>query len=99
MDGQSIKIKIGSKEFKLTAKTPEYERLMRLSSEAINKLVDDYSVKFPAQSEQDRISFAALYIAMQMLSGKKQMAEMEEEERELLELTDSYLKNIENNGR
>jgi len=95
MEGQSIKIKIGSKEYKLKASTPEYERLMRLSSEAINKLVDDYSVKFPTQSEQDRLSFAALNIAMQMLSCKKQIADMEDGEKILLDQTDSYLKNIE----
>ena len=94
MAEQSIKIKIGSREYSLKASSPEQEQVMRLAAESINKMTDAYSVKFPMQSEQDRLAFASLNNAMSLLVAKKEIAAMKAEYQVLLEQMQAYLDNI-----
>ena len=96
MAEQSIKIRIGSREYCMKAVSPEYERIMRLASESINAKFSEYGVKFPSQSEIDKISFAALNQTMGFLNAKRKIAGMEEDEKALLEEMDAYLEKNEN---
>lgn len=96
---QSIKIKIAGNEYPLKASTPEMEQLMRLAAEAINQTLTAYDAKFPNKSLSDKLSFVALNEAICRLSYQRKTAEAAEEARKLQEGVESYLRNIEKEGR
>ena len=97
--GQSIKIKIAGIEDPLVAASPEMERLMRLAAEAINQKLAAYDAKFPNKSLSDKLSFVALNETVSRLTYQKRLSEASEEGRKLQEDVESYLKNIEKDGR
>ena len=97
--GQSIKIKIAGIEDPLVAAAPEMERLMRLAAEAINQKLAAYDAKFPNKSLSDKLSFVALNETVSRLTYQKRLSEASEEGRKLQEDVESYLKNIEKDGR
>lgn len=95
MAEQSIKIKIGSKEYNMKASSPEQERIIRLAAESINKMADVYRTKYPAQQEYDRIAFVALNNAISLLTARKELSDSKAECQTFLEQTQAYLDNIE----
>ena len=97
--GQSIKIKIAGIEYPLVAASPEMERLMRLAAEAINQKLAAYDAKVPNKSMSDKLSFVALNETVSRLTYQKRLSEASEEGRKLQEDVESYLKNIEKDGR
>ena len=97
--GQSIKIKIAGNEYPLVAASPEMERLMRLAAEAINQKLNAYDAKFPDKSLSDKLSFVALNETVSRLTYQKKLAEAGEEAKMLQEDVESYLRNIEKDGR
>ena len=75
------------------------ERLMRLAAEAINQKLAAYDAKFPNKSLSDKLSFVALNETVSRLTYQKRLSEASEEGRKLQEDVESYLKNIEKDGR
>ena len=99
MDGQNITVKIAGNTYPLKASTPEMERLMRLAAEAINAKYAAYDAKFPDKSLADKLAFVALNEAIGRLTNQKKYSEVSQEAEMLQEEVDTYLKNIEKNGR
>ena len=97
--GQSIKIKIAGNEYPLVASSPEMERLMRLAAEAINQKLTAYDAKFPNKSLSDKLSFVALNETVSRLTYQKRLSDASEEAKGLQEDVETYLKNIEKDGR
>lgn len=97
--GQSIKIKIAGNEYPLVASSPEMERLMRLAAEAINQKLTAYDAKFPNKSLADKLSFVALNETVSRLTYQKRLADAGDEAAKLQEDVETYLKNIEKDGR
>ncbi|MBO5635728.1 MAG: cell division protein ZapA [Bacteroidales bacterium] len=97
--GQSIKIKIAGNEYPLVASSPEMERLMRLAAEAINQKLSAYDAKFPNKSLSDKLAFVALNEAVSRLTYQKRLSDVGDEAGKLQEDVESYLKNIEKDGR
>ena len=96
---QSITLKIAGIEYALKASTPEMEQMMRLAAEAINQKLTVYDAKYPNKSLSDKLSFVALNEAIARISYQRKLAGASEEARKLQEDVESYLKNIEKNGR
>lgn len=97
--GQKINIKIAGNEYPLVASSPEMERMMRLAAEAINQKLTAYDAKFPNKSLTDKLSFVALNEAVGRLTWQKRFSDAEAEEKRLQENVESYIKNIEKDGR
>jgi len=96
---QSIKIKIAGVEYPLMASSPEMEQMMRLAAEGINQKLAAYDAKFPNRSLSDKLAFVALNETVARLTSQKRLSEAGEETRKLQEDLESYLMNIEKNGR
>ena len=97
--GQNIKIKIAGNEYPLVASSPEMERMMRLAAEAINQKLAVYDSKYPNRSLSDKLSFVALNEAVGRLAYRKRLDEVEAEARKLQDDVESYIMNIEKDGR
>lgn len=96
---QSIKIKIAGKEYPLMASSPEMEQMMRLAAETISHKLAAYDAKYPDKSLTDKLAFVALNETIGRLTSQKKLADASDEARKLQEDVDSYLTNIEKNGR
>ena len=97
--GQNIKIKIAGNEYPLVASSPEMERMMRLAAEAINQKLTAYDAKYPNKTLSDKLSFVALNEAVGRLACQKRLADVDAESKKLQEDVESYIKNIEKDGR
>ena len=97
--GQNIKIKIAGNEYPLIASSPEMERMMRLAAEAINQKLTAYDAKYPNKTLSDKLSFVALNEAVGRLAYQKKLADADTEARHLQEDVESYIRNIEKEGR
>lgn len=96
---QSIKIRIAGIEYPLMASSPQMEQMMRLAAESINQKLAAYDAKFPDKSLADKLAFVALNEAIGRLTNQKKISEASKEAERLQEEVDTYLKNIEKNGR
>ncbi len=97
--GQNIKIKIAGNEYPLVASSPEMERLMRLAADAINRKLTAYDAKYPNKTLSDKLSFVALNEAVGRLAYQKRLADADAEAGKLQEDVESYIRNIEKDGR
>ena len=97
--GQNIKIKIAGNEYPLVASSPEMERMMRLAVDAINQKLAAYDAKYPNKTLSDKLSFVALNEAVGRLAYQKRVADADSEAKKLQEDVESYIKNIEKDGR
>lgn len=97
--GQNIKIKIAGNEYPLVASSPEMERMMRLAAEAINQKLTAYDAKYPNKTLSDKLSFVALNEAVGRLAYQKRLADADAEAKKLQEDVESYIMNIEKDGR
>lgn len=97
--GQNIKIKIAGNEYPLVASSPEMERMMRLAADAINQKLAAYDAKYPNKTLSDKLSFVALNEAVGRLAYQKRVADADVEAKKLQEDVESYIKNIEKDGR
>ena len=98
--GQNIKIKIAGNEYPLVASSPEMERMMRLAADAINQKLAAYDAKYPNKTLSDKLSFVALNEAVGRLAYQKRVADADAEaKKKLQEDVESYIKNIEKDGR
>ena len=94
--GQNIKIKIAGNEYPLVASSPEMERMMRLAADAINQKLAAYDAN---KTLSDKLSFVALNEAVGRLAYQKRVADADAEAKKLQEDVESYIKNIEKDGR
>ncbi len=97
--GQNIKIKIAGNEYPLVASSPEMERMMRLAADAINQKLAAYDAKYPNKALSDKLSFVALNEAVGRLAYQKRFADAEAEAKKLQDGVESYIMNIEKDGR
>lgn len=97
--GQNIKIKIAGVEYPLVASSPEMERMMRLAADAINQKLTAYDAKYPNKTLSDKLSFVALNEAVGRLAYQKRLADADGEAKRLQEDVESYIRNIEKDGR
>ena len=95
--GQNIKIKIAGNEYPLVASSPEMERMMRLAADAINQKLAAYDAKYPNKTLSDKLSFVALNEAVGRLAYQKRVADADA--KRLQEDVESYIRNIEKDGR
>ena len=91
---QSIKIRIAGKEYPLKANSPEMEQMLRLAAETINQKLAAYDAKYPG-----KLAFVAITESVSRLMSQKKLAEANSEAGKLEEDIESYLKDIEKNGR
>lgn len=96
---QSIKIRIAGKEYPLKANSPEMEQMLRLAAETINQKLAAYDAKYPGKPLSDKLAFVAITEAVSRLMSQKKLAEANSEAGKLEEDIESYLKDIEKNGR
>jgi cell division protein ZapA (FtsZ GTPase activity inhibitor) len=97
--GQNIKIKIGNNEYSLVASSPEIESAMREAAGQINKTLANYDAKYPTKSLSDKLSFVALSEATARVTLQRRLKDVEAEGARLAADVDSYIKNIEKDGR
>jgi len=99
MADQNITVTIATRQFKLTAKSPEEESLIRFAVEQIEKNLSALSAKFPQMSMDDKLSLIALQESTRKLARDKKIRDMEKESSSLLDEMQKYLKDIEESGR
>ena len=88
---QSITIKIAGKQYPLKAKTPEMERLIRLSADSINRQMTAYSTRYPDSKSEDRITFVAINESAARIAAESRLKALEEEIASLKASTQAYL--------
>lgn len=94
--GQNITLKMAGKVYKLTANSPERERLMRTAAELVNDSLAAYDSRYPEQSLDDKLVFVALNQAVARLAVQDEFASMAEDLRKLQSDTDAYLAGVDN---
>lgn len=99
MADQNITVSIAGKPFKLTAKSPEEESLIRFAAGQIEKSLSALSARFPQMSMEDKLSLVALQESTRRLAREKRIKDMERESSSLLGELQTYLKDIEESGR
>ena len=97
--GQNMKIEIAGVEYPLVASSPEMERMMSLAADAINQKLTAYDAKDPNMTLSNRLSFVALNEAVGRLAYQKRLADADAEAKRLQEDVESYIRNIEKDGR
>ncbi|MGN0202428.1 MAG: cell division protein ZapA [Candidatus Cryptobacteroides sp.] len=96
---RSIKIRIADKEYSLMATSPEMEQMYRIAAETINQRLAAYDAKFPGKPVSDKLAFVAIIEAVNRLMSQKELSKAKNEAAKLEEDIESYLKEIEENGR
>ena len=96
---QSIKIKIAGRPYNLTATSPEHEEVIRKAADEVNRKIAQYQEKFPNTGMSDIMSFMALIVWMSNIILQKQLNQMKGAEEALAGELESYLENIDKNGR
>lgn len=92
--GQSITLKLGNKEYAMSARTPHMEHLMRTAAEEINTQIDKFAASYPTQTIEDRLSMAALWLGTSKVSSQEQLRDVKKEFDELNEELETYLAGI-----
>ncbi|MCR5018410.1 MAG: cell division protein ZapA [Bacteroidales bacterium] len=57
---RKISIKIGTREYKLSASSPQQEEAIRLAAQTINKRLQEFSISHPGRNQVDVMSMVAL---------------------------------------
>ena len=83
----------------MTAPTPESEELIRLAAASINSKIAGYQTKYPGKNMSDILAFVALNESIGSISQQRALDSLKKEIESLKGETDSYLENIEENGR
>ena len=69
------------------------------AAEPIDQKLTAYDAKFPNKSLSDKLSFVALNETVSRLTYQKRLADAGDEAAKLQEDVETYLKNIEKDGR
>ena len=58
--GQKITLKIGGRDYPLTAESEELEQMMRLAAVDVDKALTQFNARFPDTSLEDKLVFVAV---------------------------------------
>ena len=91
---RKISIKIGSREFNLTASSPQQEEAIRLAAITINKRLQDYTTRHPGKNIVDIMSMVALNETVSRIVLQKELKSRDAETAKLGEDLDRYLSGV-----
>lgn len=88
---RKITIKIGDKEFKLTASSPQMEEAIRLAAGTISNRLKDYTTRHPGKPIVDIMSMVALNETVSRIILQKELKSVDAESDKLVEDLERYL--------
>jgi len=88
---RKITIKIGTREFKLTASSPQQEEVIRRAALTINNRLQDYTVRHPGKNIVDIMSMVALNETVSRIVLQQELRQRDTECEELGEDLERYL--------
>lgn len=88
---RKITIKIGEKEFKLSASSPQMEEAIRLAAGTINNRLKDYTTRHPGKPMVDIIAMVALNETVSRIILQKELKHVDAECDKLGEDLERYL--------
>lgn len=88
---RKISIKIGEREFKLSASSPQQEEVIRLAAKTINNRLQDYTVRHAGKNILDIMSMVALNETVQRIVVQKELKLRDSDIDKLGEDLDRYL--------
>lgn len=88
---RKISIKIGTREYKLTASSPLQEEAIRLAAQTINKRLQEYSISHPGKNLVDIMSMVALNETVARIVLQKELKVRDAESEKLSEDLQRYL--------
>ena len=91
---RKISIKIGAREFKLTASSPQQEEAIRLAAQTINNRLQDYTTRHPGKNMVDIMSMVALNETVSRIVLQKELKCRDAESDKLSEDLQRYLSGI-----
>ena len=91
---RKISIKIGAREFKLTASSPQQEEAIRLAAQTINNRLQDYTTRHPGKNMVDIMSMVALNETVSRIVLQKELKSRDAESDKLSEDLQRYLSGI-----
>ena len=89
---QKISVKIAGRMFNLTASSPEAEQLYRMAADTINNRFASYTRSHPGKNVSDLLSMIALNETVLRLGLQKDIAQIQEAEKQLARDLENYLK-------
>lgn len=89
--GQKVTLKVAGKAYSLDAPSPEVEQLMRLAAEEVNMMLDDFSMRFPEASMEDKFAFIAVQEAVAGKSAELEIKSLKDDASALNSELISYL--------
>ena len=92
---RKISIKIGDREYKLTASSPQQEEAIRLATQTINKRLHDYTTSHPGKNLVDIMSMIALSETVARIVIQKELKSRDAESEKLSEDLQRYLSGTE----
>lgn len=92
--GQKITIRINSKKYELSAKTPDDEEIYRNAAKLVESTLSKYSNRFPEKDTSELLTFVALNECIARLSARRMVESLENEVKALEKQTNTYLDGI-----
>ena len=92
--GQKITLKIGGRDYPLTAESEELEQMMRLAAVDVDKALTQFNARFPDTSLEDKLVFVAVQETVRKLYAKKKWQVLKDEVLSLDAKLASYLEGI-----
>ena len=88
---QKITIKLGGKEFKLTASSPQQEEAIRLATNTINNRLQELTTRHPGKPIVDLMAMVALNETVSRIILQKDLKKFDAESGKLGEDLERYL--------
>ena len=88
---RKITIKIGAKEFKLTASSPQQEEAIRLAANTINNRLQEYTTRHPGKPIVDIMAMVALNETVSRIVLQKELKNVDAECGKLGEDLERYI--------
>ncbi len=94
--GQKITIGISGRRYELNADSAEKEEIYRQAAASVNKMLSDYTDKFPGKETAELLAFVALNESIGRISLYKRLEALTKEIDTLEKQTETYLEDIDN---
>lgn len=91
---QNVTLKIGGKEYHLSAPTPEVEQYMRLAAENINTRLDSFGARYSNVSDYEKLMFVAVQEAVRKIDARRKLQTLKAECDALDQQLGDYLDGI-----
>ena len=91
---RKISIKIGTREFKLSASSPQQEEAIRLAAQTINKRLQDLTTHHPGKNMVDIMSMVALNETVSRIVLQKELKSRDAETEKLGKDLERYLSGV-----